>query len=435
VDAALSALRVLDVDLPGNPGPAEIGAAVQAATDALARVGAAGLLALPLASDARAVAAMRIMSRIGSATYFARPPLFPVLACRQVALSVERGLSPATPYALSVYGVVLNSAGLLREAHAWGKVALDLLDRIPDKSHEARTRHVIFDLVCVFTVPLAGTLDSLHAVVALGQEHGDAEYVGYAAHAFVHNAFYAGRELSALREEAVRLGAILRAYGQANALHVHLPFEQVIRCFLGETPDPRSLDDAAYSEEAAVASAVADGSRSGQFLVRFCTGIARYCFGDPASASRTFAEIRPLLDGVPSSWHVPMFHQYAALAAWALPGPARAAAVEAAEESLAALRTFAQHGPENFAHRVDLVEAEKARASGDAETARARFASAVAGAAANGFPNDEGLAHELASRFHEGRGEQAEADAHREAARSAYARWGARAKVARLGER
>ncbi len=342
VEAALAALRLLDVDLPASPGEAEVGAAVRGAMESLARVGPSGLVALPLAGDPKVIAAMRLQSRVSSAAYFARPALLPIIACRLVSTSALQGLSPATPYALSVYGIVLNTLGMFREAHAWGRAALDLLDRVPDRSLEARTRHVVNDLVCVFTVPLAGTLDALRAVVRLGKQTGDLEYASYAAHGYVHNAFYAGRPLGALHDEAGVLGAFMRSYEQINALHVHAPFEQAIRCFLGATPDPAALDgqdDQAFSEAAALASARAAGSRSAECIIRLLMGIVRLHFGHARDAVIHLEEARPFLDGVPSTWHVPVLHQYAAVAIWASPEAAHLR--ERAEESLAALRPFA----------------------------------------------------------------------------------------------
>ncbi len=426
LDAALLALRLLDVDLPQSPGDAEIGAAVGRAMESLARVGPSGLLALPLATDPVVTAAMRLTSRISSAAYFARPALFPILACELVATSVARGLSPATPYALSVHGVVLNAMGRFRDAHTWGQVALDLLARIADRSHEARTRHVVHDLVCVFTVPLASTLDDLRAVVAVGKETGDLEYAAYAAHAYVHNAFYAGRELGALHDEAAALGAFMRSHEQVNALHVHVPFEQAIRAFLGRTADPATLDGEAFQEDAALARARAVGSRSAQCIVRLLMGIVRLHFGRALDAVTHLEEARPFLDGVVSTWHVPMFHQYAAIAIWA--SPESEALHPRAEESLAALCTFAEHGPDNFAHRVALALAMRARAGGDPSAPEA-FERAIAGAAANGFVADEGLAHELFARHLHEQGDAEGASLHAAAARDAHARWGASAKL------
>jgi predicted ATPase len=426
LDAGLEALERLDVHLPASPGEAEVGDAVKAAMASLARVGQAGLVGMRVAAEPTVVAAMRIQARVISAAYFARPALLPLIACRLVSTSVEHGLSAPTPYAVAVYGIVLNALGIFHEAHAWGMVALELLDRLPDRTLEARTRHVVHDLVCVFIVPLASTLPKLRAVIDIGKATGDVEYAAYAAHAYVHNAFYAGRPLPELHDEAVAFGSFMRGYDQVNALHVHTPFEHAIRCFLGRTRDPSHLGGESFSEAAALRIAHEAGSRSAEHIVRLLMGLVRFHFGDRREAVTHFEAGRAYLDGVASTWHVPMFHQYAALAIWSLPEADRAPHVEAAEASLAALRTFAEHGPANFAHRVDLVEGARAGATGDVDRARASLDRAAKGAAANGFNGDEGLAHELAAEILQDPGARA-------AACAAYRRWGAAAKVARLG--
>jgi predicted ATPase len=432
LDAALEALGRLGVVLPPHPTEAEVGAEVQRASAALARVGPDGLAALPPADDPSVRAAMRIQTRIGSATFFARPMLFPIVACRLVVASVEHGLSPATPYALSVFGVVMNAVGMLREAHTWGMVALDLIERFDDRSLEARTRHVVHDLVCTWTVPLASTLDDLRDVVGVGKQTGDLEYASYAAHAYVHNAFYAAREAGGLLDEALAFGAFMRGYEQVNALHVHRPFEQALRCFVGRARDPASLSDGGFDEDAELAQAAAIGSRSAQCIVRLLMGLVRYHFGTATDASACFELGRPYLDGVPSTWHVPIFHQYAALAIHALPDAQRRPLLPSAEADLAALRALAAQCPGNFAHRAALVEAEGARADGDLAAAQALFAAAAAGAEQGGWQNDLGLAHELWARVLDALGDAAGAAAQRAAAREAYGRWGAAAKVARL---
>lgn len=433
VSIALEALRLLHVELPDEPGEAEVGKELSAAMTALAGVGPEGFVALPLATDPEVLAAMRIESRISSAAYFAKPMLLPVLACRLITTSVERGLSPATPHALSVYGIVLNSIGMLREAHAWGTVALSLLERFDDKSHETRTRHIVHDLVCVWTVPLSSTLDELRKVVDTGKAHGDLEYAAYAAHAYVHNAFYAARPLGPLAEAAHEYGLLMRSYQQVNALHVHTPFERLLACFTGGSKDPERLDGGDFTESAALATARSSGSRSAQCIVPLLMGIVRYHFGSVAEASARFESARPFLDGVASTWHVPIFHQYAALAIAALPEAERSALAKEGAASLAALRALAEHGPANFAHRVTMVVAETARAAGDLDAAVDGFGRAIAEATAGGWLNDLGLAHELAAECESARGRTVEAGLHRDAARAAYVSWGATAKADRLG--
>ena len=63
-------LRLLDVVLPAHPTEAEVGAELQGAMQALAKVAPTGLSSLPHATDPMVTAAMRIQARVSSA---ARP--------------------------------------------------------------------------------------------------------------------------------------------------------------------------------------------------------------------------------------------------------------------------------------------------------------------------------------------------------------------------
>ena len=77
----------------------------------------------------------------------------------------------------------------------------------------------------------------------------------------------------------------MRGFEQVNALHVHVPFEQALRCFRGLTADPASLNGDGFDEAAALDVARASGSRSAQCIVRVVMGIVRYHFGSAAEAS------------------------------------------------------------------------------------------------------------------------------------------------------
>jgi predicted ATPase len=206
VDAALDVLAQLDVRLPRDPGAAEIGAGVRDTLEQLTAIGPEGLHDRPDLDDPRVVAATEILMRVSPAAYFGKPTLLPVIACHLVRSSIERGVSAATPYALALFGIVLNTIGEYPVAHVWGQLALRLLDRFPWRRHEAATRHIVHDLVCCWMVPLGTVLDPLRRVFDLGCQTGDYEYASYAAHGYVHNAMYAGRPLGPLCAEARQLG-------------------------------------------------------------------------------------------------------------------------------------------------------------------------------------------------------------------------------------
>ena len=290
------------------------------------------------------------------------------------------------------------------------------------------------DLACVWTVPLAGTLRDLRAVVAIGKDTGDLEYAAYAAHAYVHNALYASRDLEPLLDEAIAFGAFMRAAGQTNALHVHEPFERLLAALTGRARDAARLDSDGFDEGAALDAARAAGSRSAQHILGLVTGVARYHFGSAGEASACLERARPFLDGVVSTWHTPMFHQYAALAIHALPEASRRDAprrgrreprrVEDVRRSLWRRELRAprppRRGGEPARRRRRRARAHVARSSAS------RWQTRAAGT------QDVGLAHEIAARAHTATGDAAKAREALQAAARTYERWGARAKSAAI---
>src|SRR5690606_33597827 len=105
-----------------------------------------------------------------------RPLLLPIIASNLIGTSIDKGLSNATPYALALFGIVLNTLEMFPVSHEWGQLALRLADRYDDRSLEAATRHVVFNLVCNWMVPLSTTLSSLREVFDIGCRTGDFEY-------------------------------------------------------------------------------------------------------------------------------------------------------------------------------------------------------------------------------------------------------------------
>lgn len=437
--AGISVLRMLGVELPRNPAPSDVQAMVEPTLARLTELGTDGLSALSELDDLRIAAVTRIQVRLSPVAYFGRPLLLPIIACNLIDTSIERGLSTATPYALALFGIVLNTLEQFEISHEWGMLALQLLERWPrDRRLEAATRHILYNLVCNWMVPLSSMLDPLRKVFDIGRQTGDYEYAGFAAHGYVHNSIYAGRPLGPLKKEALWLGQQLKEFG-VNALHVHRPFEQLLKAFTGDLTDPCSLDDEGFDTQAILSQAEADEVRSGALLcvIHLTSGLARYHFGDPAHASESLEQARSHLGGAPSVWHPPTVHLYAALAAGAASRQTTDPTLKPlyrarVEQSVEPLRRLARLAPINFAHRVSLVEAELARLDGDQNGALSKLQQAIREAQEGSWINDVALANELAAECQPT--EEARERSLR-AARTAYAAWGATTKAARLGER
>jgi len=84
------------------------------------------------------------------------------------------------------------------------------------------------------------------------------------------------------------------------------------------------------------------------------------------------------------------------------------------------LKAWAEFGPENLANRVALVEAEIASLDGRELEAERLYEDAVRSARQHGFVQNEGIANELAARFHAERGFDTIAKAYLRNARTCY---------------
>src|SRR5580704_4676142 len=96
------------------------------------------------------------------------------------------------------------------------------------------------------------------------------------------------------------------------------------------------------------------------------------------------------------------------------------------------LKAWAEFGPENLANRMALVEAEIASLDGRELEAERLYEDAVRSARQHGFVQNEGVASELAARFHAERGFDTITKAYLRNARTCYHSWGAQGKVSQL---
>jgi tetratricopeptide (TPR) repeat protein len=277
-------------------------------------------------------------------------------------------------------------------------------------------------------VPLRSVAASSRAVFDLAQRTGDFEYGSYAAHMATYMALAAGQPLVPLRDDALWLGQQIRSFGQINAIHLHAPFEQLLKGLTGTKAEPWNLDDEHFSEAAALAAAEATDARGSICVHRVAMGLARFFAGRVREASEQLEVARTYLDAVPSCWMVPLCHQFAALSACAawdeFDDATRTRLRLRIEESLSALRELSAQAPINFAHRVLLVEGELQRVDGAADSALRSFERALTLASANDWVGDVAITHELMARALQALGRPREAADQLASARATYTRWG-----------
>ncbi len=107
-------------------------------------------------------------------------------------------------------------------------------------------------------------------------------------------------------------------------------------------------------------------------------------------------------------------------------------ALEKVKANQEIMKMWASHCPENFQHKYDLVEAEKARVLGENWQAQGLYDQAIQGAKKYEFIHEEALAYERAAEFYLTIGREEIGQYYLRNAHHCYTSWGAKAKVKQL---
>jgi predicted ATPase/signal transduction histidine kinase len=415
-DAALALL-----DGVAQPAPA---AALAALGARLGERGAAALLDLPLMTDPTALAAVRVVAMLLPTLRADGSPLHATLAIRAVELCLDHGHAPEAPYLYATLATLEATLGADAErAAALGRAALALVDRLDARRFAARVR----TLVGAFVMPgkdLRGTIPLLTDAVRAGLETGDLESAGHAAgHACSHR-LHAGEPLESVLHEHDRHLALLDRHGLgASARRMRVERQACLRL----------MGRAAHAEEPAASAEPPLPDEAEEAVLQ--TMLA-YLFHDHAAALAAAEAPEPPVTpdaGLVTARNHGFYRSLALLAACADASPEdRARYLARVDAHQEAARRWAASAPAGGRHRVDLVEAERARGRGDHAAADGLYEDAARGARQAGYVQDEGLAHELAGAHHLALGRERQARDSLLAAAAAYRRWGATALVAEV---
>ncbi|MBF2007518.1 MAG: AAA family ATPase [Chlorogloeopsis fritschii C42_A2020_084] len=432
----LQALAQLGVRFPESPSASDIQQTLNQTAANLAGKNIEGLIDLPLMTEEDKLAAIRMLTSMGSPTYQAAPALFPLVICEQVNLSVKYGNSPFSAYGYVCYGVILN--GIVQDiesAYKFGKLALSIVERF--NALELKTSVCFVAGACTIhsKVHAQETLPLLQDGYSYGIENGHFEYGGYAAMQKCQYSYYIGQELTKLEKEMATISNALAQLKQENALSWNQIFQQSVLNLLEPSENGCCLLGEVYNEEKSLPLLKEANDRTGLHYFYLNKLILCYLFGEYDRASENGVQAEQYLDGVKAFLAVPVFHFYDSLAQLAI-YPSASLSLSQQEylfsrviSNQEKMQIWASHAPMNFQHKYDLVEAEKARILGQADRAIALYDQAIAGAREQGYIQEEALANELAAKFYFERGREKVAQTYLTDAYYGYIRWGATAKV------
>jgi predicted ATPase len=142
VNIGLKILKPLGVKLPAKSNNLNSIIGLMEVKLTLAGKRIEDLANLPQGSDPSKQAALRILSFMFTLAYGVAPQLLPLIAFKQVILSVKYGNYPESLHAYAVYGLILcGVVGDIEDSYKFGQLALRMLE--PLGKRELKTKFLI----------------------------------------------------------------------------------------------------------------------------------------------------------------------------------------------------------------------------------------------------------------------------------------------------
>jgi diguanylate cyclase (GGDEF)-like protein len=387
----------------------------------------------PEVRDPRVNAAAELINRLMPASYFADHQVLAWLILESCRLWTNHGPCRALIGPLGHAGVVMIER---HDDYRTGyRVARRVLEVGIRREYEPETPWARF----LFSAMAGHWFDSVE--VSLGQasqaregllSSGDLQRVVFTYHTTTPALVDVAPTLEVYSATVEAGLALATRTGNDQTVVAALPYRQLVRALRGETDEPGGFADSSFDEAEYLPRL--DGNPMGAANFHITRAFAAAVFGDLATLTRHAALAMPLLPFLVGA--------YASARAYLLRSLGLAGQLQAGDAEpglLAELHTCrdwlarrATDAPMNFAHLVDLVDAERAWAVGDHEGAMASFDAALTKVGDLPRPWHRALIHERAARFYLARGHTYLARKLLIMAREAYAGWGASGKVEHL---
>jgi PAS domain S-box-containing protein len=433
VETGLHILKLLGVEFPEQPTPADIQAAAEQTRQLWQTRSPRSLLDLPAMDDPAQLAAMQILTKMVPSCYLAVPILLPLLIFKQVEMSIRFGNSPVSIFSYADYGLFLcGIAGDLEAGYEFGQLSLNLLEKLHATESKCRAYCVVNTFIRHWQEPLHHTLPALLEGYQSGLETGDWESVALNLFMYSTHSYWSGCELNDVAEKMEAYGQVISQVKQDPILKNHECYQQAVCNLLGRSAVANELQGEVFDTVQMLPHLQATNDRAGLFYIFLNQIILYYLFGKYEKAAQQAVLAESYQDSAVGLFVVPIYTFYNALLQLArypeLVPEQQPAALGQVKADLAKLQHWAKYAPFNHQHRVYLVEAELNRVLGQKTEAIESYDLAIAAANKNGFLQDQALANERAAQFYLDWGKPKIAAIYLQDAYYTYGRWGAIAK-------
>ncbi len=378
---------------------------------------------LPLLTEPRIAAGLKLLLSVGAAIYISDPQRFPIIVTTMLELSKQYGNSPMAIYGYMGYGSLLGLQGDIDGAYQAGELGLQLMRELKADHFKPMAYFVFNTHISIWRQPLKNTLVPLKQAIDYGIEYGQFNFAAYAIMLYNDHLLATGETIGQTLlhcQQALKLAEKLQ---QPLVSHYLSIGQQALLNLQGGGRKTDVLFGDLEQEENWRTQLLAARDSLSIFKFHRCKSWLSYLFRNFKEALRQGELARYYGSNVGSLQMVEM-EFYWALSQLAQDNPQ----LSQLKVTLGKLQKWAQHVPENYQVKYDLVCAEFARVKGEVTVAMRLYEQAIEQAWQQGFLQEAALANELAGEFYLQLGHPKIAKIYLTEAYIAYNNWGALAK-------
>ncbi|MCT7982346.1 AAA family ATPase [Laspinema sp. A4] len=394
---------------------------------------------LPKMTDPNKQAALRLLVAIIPAALISKPEIGPLIVFTQVNLCVQHGYSELSPYVYAIYGWLLCATLTNIEAgYAAGTMAIQLVDALNAKPIKCKVYNLFDEGIKPWKDPLMKNNTFFIEGLNQGLEVGDLEYSVYHIVAYCLKLLLSGQPLDLVKKEQEKYFKfalkVKQIYG-INYLKIWKQFTHKITTDYLPT-ESNCLSGEEFNQIEMIQSLSDSDSKILLFNLYLANTHLVYLFNNPKQGV-VYAELALAYQGSVMGMLVGAVHNFyyslSLLAAYSLAAPEKhPEMLQQVENNQQQMQQWAKYAPDNFQHKYELVEAEKARVLGLVPEAMEWYDCAIASARDHEYLQEEAIANERAAEFYFNLGRSKIAQLYLIDAYAAYLRWGATAKVHQL---
>ncbi|MDJ0593451.1 MAG: AAA family ATPase [Pleurocapsa sp. MO_226.B13] len=441
IDVALQILKKLRIDLPRKPSQHRIKEEHKSLQLLLKDKPIENLFDLPDMTDPYKLSAIRILLAVTAPAFITNASLYSLITLTAVNLCITYGNPPQAAGVYIFYGKLL--CGIMKDidsGYRFGQLSLRLLEKFNIQNSKSLVLHYSAGFIRPWkeSIRHSNILETLQTALNVGLDIGDIEHTSYNASAYCLFSLFSGLPLEEINQKYEKYINLTIKIKQSYTISYMKNCSKIVISLLNGYKNNYCLviGDSQQEEERILARWTQEQAEWLLFSAYLAKTISYYFFKHYEEAIRSAIEADKNAESSAAYLVTAQHNFYYSLA---LLGNCNPSELDRHKNTLQqvsfnqkTMKMWANHCSENFQHKYDLVEAEKARVLGHNWQAGELYEKAIQGAKKYEFIHEEALAYERAAEFYLAQTREEIGQLYLRNAHHCYSLWGAKAKVKQL---